>query len=59
MAEEARAGAEVVVAESYARIFFRNCVSTYAFMPCPATFTSIQDLQLKLCDAAQGRAIPM
>jgi len=26
-------GAQVVVAESYARIFFRNCVSTYVTWP--------------------------
>ena len=28
------AGARVVIAQSYARIFFRNCVATYAFSRC-------------------------
>ena len=31
------AGCEVVVAESFARIFFRNCVATGELYPCEAT----------------------
>ena len=37
------AGGRVVVAESYARIFFRNCVATGELYPCEATE--------RLCDA--------
>ncbi|MEW5315690.1 MAG: hypothetical protein WDW38_007100 [Sanguina aurantia] len=39
------AGAQVVVAESYARIFFRNCISTGELYPC--------ETEIRLCDAIQ------
>jgi 3-isopropylmalate/(R)-2-methylmalate dehydratase small subunit len=39
------ANARVVVAESFARIFFRNCVATGELYPCEATE--------RLCDAVQ------
>jgi 3-isopropylmalate/(R)-2-methylmalate dehydratase small subunit len=38
-----RAGCRVVVAETYARIFFRNCIATGELYPCEVGSTRICD----------------
>lgn len=64
------AGAKMVVAESYARIFFRNCVSTGEIYPVETperlcdTFKTGQELEVDLdnsiiTDIASGKTYPL
>eukprot|EP00891_Asterochloris_glomerata_P005356 jgi/Astpho2/5356/Aster-05901 len=67
---ELSAGAKMVVAESYARIFFRNCVSTGEIYPVETperlcdTFKTGQELEVDLdnsiiTDIASGKTYPL
>ncbi len=48
------AGAQVVVSQSYARIFFRNCIATGEMYPCETDVRLCDELRTGAACAARG-----